>query len=211
MPRRTRPYRARLLDSLNIPEEAANYLNAALDDSPEMFLTAVKDVAQAHEMARVAREAGIQRETLYRSFSAAGNPTLDTLLSVLSVLKIKTHFVAEGAEAVAPPSLLPQAQANKAPRRRGIGRSLQLNAAGQLSLPFAAANAGSAAFPGFASGDGRVAHDGGVFGYIANLHLEAAPPEFSAAYCNPIPSGDFTIPPAFMIPSIVTGGKYRHQ
>jgi probable addiction module antidote protein len=40
-------------------------------------------------MASVAREAGIQRETLYRAFSEQGNPTFETLSSVLGALGMK--------------------------------------------------------------------------------------------------------------------------
>jgi probable addiction module antidote protein len=68
---------------------AASYLNAALSDSPESFLKALRKLAQAHQMARVAKEAGVQRETLYRSLSEQGNPTLDTLYSVLNAIGLK--------------------------------------------------------------------------------------------------------------------------
>jgi probable addiction module antidote protein len=40
-------------------------------------------------MAQVAKEAGIQRETLYRAFSEQGNPTFETLSSVLGALGMK--------------------------------------------------------------------------------------------------------------------------
>ena len=58
-----------------------------------MFLEAVKDVAQAHQMTKVARDSGVSRESLYRSLSADGNPTLDTLVSVLKVLGLKLDGV----------------------------------------------------------------------------------------------------------------------
>lgn len=38
--------------------------------------------------ARIARETGLSREQLYRSFSEAGNPTLRTTLAVLKSLGI---------------------------------------------------------------------------------------------------------------------------
>jgi probable addiction module antidote protein len=86
---KTTTYRPSLLAALLDPAEASAYLNAALEDSPEAFLKALKNVAQARQMSKVAKEAGIQRETLYRSFSEQGNPTLDTLSSVLSALGMK--------------------------------------------------------------------------------------------------------------------------
>lgn len=93
MTRRTRPYRevrqARLLD----PVVAAEYLNAAREESTGAFLKALFTVAQARQMSKVAKEAGVQRETLYHALSEAGNPRLDTFMSVLSVLDIDIKLV----------------------------------------------------------------------------------------------------------------------
>jgi probable addiction module antidote protein len=89
MTRRTSSYRAALFEALMQPEEAEAYLNAALEDSQASFLKAMKNVAQAHEVASVARQAGVQRETLYRSLSEDGNPTLATLTSILNALGMK--------------------------------------------------------------------------------------------------------------------------
>ena len=96
---KTRSYRQSLLDALADPVEASAYLNAALDDSPQAFLKALKNVAQARQMSRVAKEAGIQRETLYRSFSEQGNPTFETLSSVLEALGMKLSIVRANASA----------------------------------------------------------------------------------------------------------------
>lgn len=97
MPKRTVSYRADLLEKLTNPVEAAHYLNAAMDDSLEMFLDALKDVAQAHQMSKVAKEAGVARESLYRSLSSQGNPTLEMLHSVLRALKLRIE-IASGAK-----------------------------------------------------------------------------------------------------------------
>jgi probable addiction module antidote protein len=86
---KTTPYRESLLAALADPIEASAYLNAALEDSPQAFLKALKNVAQARQISKVAKDAGIQRETLYRSFSEQGNPTLETLSSVLAALGMK--------------------------------------------------------------------------------------------------------------------------
>jgi probable addiction module antidote protein len=87
--RKSRSYQEALLENLSDPSEAAHYLNAAMEDSLEMFLVALKDVAQAQQMSKVAKEAGIKRETLYRSFSEQGNPTAATLVSVLKAVGLK--------------------------------------------------------------------------------------------------------------------------
>ena len=52
MPKRTRDYHSWLLKELEDSERAANYLEAAVKDSPEMFLKALRNVAEAHRMAK---------------------------------------------------------------------------------------------------------------------------------------------------------------
>ena len=89
MTRKTRSYQESLLEDLTDPTEAALYLNAAIEDSLEMFLVAVKDVAQARQMSKVAKESGVQRETLYRCFSESGNPSIGTITAVLGALGLK--------------------------------------------------------------------------------------------------------------------------
>ena len=89
MSKKTSSYRDSLLEALADPVEASAYLNAAMEDSQEAFLKALKNVAQAHTMTKVAKGAGVQRETLYRTLSEQGNPTLETLSAVLGVLGMR--------------------------------------------------------------------------------------------------------------------------
>jgi probable addiction module antidote protein len=96
MPKRTRPYRESLLEDLQDPREAAEYLNAAMEDSDEMFLVALRDVAEARQMSAVAEGAGVAREALYRMLSAKGNPTYSSLLGVLRAVNLRFQFVAPG-------------------------------------------------------------------------------------------------------------------
>ena len=50
-------------DYLDDEETIAEYITAALEDSnPDVFLTAVRDVARARGMAQLARDAGLGRE-----------------------------------------------------------------------------------------------------------------------------------------------------
>jgi probable addiction module antidote protein len=83
------------LEALSHPDEAVHYLNAAIEDSPEMFLQALRNVAQSRQMTKVAKDAGVTRESLYRATSLTGNPTLDTLSSVLSALGLKIRVEAD--------------------------------------------------------------------------------------------------------------------
>jgi probable addiction module antidote protein len=93
MPKASKTYAAWRVEKLSDPKRAARYLNAAKRDSKEAFLHAVKNVIQANQVSRIAREAGVSRESVYRSFSSEGNPTFDTLSAVLEALNINIEFV----------------------------------------------------------------------------------------------------------------------
>jgi probable addiction module antidote protein len=93
MPKRVTDYRKTLLESLADPIEAAHYLEAALDDSDEMFLIALRDVAESRQMAKVAEHAGVAREALYRMLRENGNPTYKSLASVLEAAGLRLSVV----------------------------------------------------------------------------------------------------------------------
>lgn len=74
------------------PEFAAEYLKAALEDSgePSVLLLALRRVAEARGgIAKVARAAGVERESLYRALSVNGNPRLSTLFAVAKAVGLK--------------------------------------------------------------------------------------------------------------------------
>lgn len=93
MARRTVPYEEILHQDLQDPEEAAAYLNASLEDESEegseTFLLALRDVAKAHGMGRIAQDTRLSRENLYRTLSRKGNPRFSTLEAVLESLGLK--------------------------------------------------------------------------------------------------------------------------
>ena len=96
MPKRTKDHRSWLLNELEDQGVAANYINAALDDSLEMFLVALRNVAETHRMAKIAEEAGVTRESLYKTLSKEGNPCLDTLTAILQTLGLRITVEAIG-------------------------------------------------------------------------------------------------------------------
>jgi probable addiction module antidote protein len=67
---RTRSYKDDLLKALTDPEEAREYLNAALEDeNREVFLLALRDVVEANStMSELARATNRNRESLYKTF-----------------------------------------------------------------------------------------------------------------------------------------------
>lgn len=85
----TSSYREAQMRSLANPVRAVHYLNGVLQDYPEGFLKALRKVAQARQMSKVAQTAGVKREALYRALSDQGNPTYETLVSVLGVLGLR--------------------------------------------------------------------------------------------------------------------------
>lgn len=80
-----------LLESLKNPNEAVEYLKAALEerDMPELFLTALRDVAEAKGIRNLAQETELNRENLYRMLSQNGNPELRSLCAILDSLGLK--------------------------------------------------------------------------------------------------------------------------
>jgi probable addiction module antidote protein len=73
------------------PKFAEEYLKAALeDDEPKALLIALRHLADAKGgIAKVAKQAGIERESLYRALSAKGNPRLSTLVAVTKAIGMK--------------------------------------------------------------------------------------------------------------------------
>src|SRR5438132_12879907 len=73
------------------PDFAAEYLKAALEDEdePRVLLVALRHLAQAQGIAKVAKAAGIERESLYRALSAHGNPRLSTLVAVTKAIGLR--------------------------------------------------------------------------------------------------------------------------
>jgi probable addiction module antidote protein len=74
------------------PELAAEYLKCALEDSeePQVLLVVLRHVAEAQGgIAKIAKAAGVKRESLYRALSARGNPRLSTLTAVMKAVGLR--------------------------------------------------------------------------------------------------------------------------
>ena len=86
--KKSKAYQPGLIESLRDASEAEEYLNAALEeDDPELFLLALRNVAEAQGgVAQLAKKSKLNRESLYKILSARGNPefrSLDALLHAL--------------------------------------------------------------------------------------------------------------------------------
>ena len=90
-------YHESLIKALEDPDEAAEYLNAVLEDSDKrLFLVALKQVAEARGgMAKLSRSAKLSRPNLYRSLSKTGNPEFGTLANILNSFGLKLAVIAK--------------------------------------------------------------------------------------------------------------------
>ena len=106
MNNRSKPFEETLDRYLADPEEASAYLDAVLESGDmQALLVALKDVVKARGgMNELAQAAGLSRETLYRTLSEEGNPTLDTLSKVLDFAGLRV--------AVTPVTVDPHARAS---------------------------------------------------------------------------------------------------
>jgi probable addiction module antidote protein len=85
---KTRPWDA--AEHLETEEDMAAYLDAALQDGdPGVIVAAIGDIARAQGMAKIAREAGVGRESLYKALSVNGNPEFATVLKVVRALGLQ--------------------------------------------------------------------------------------------------------------------------
>ncbi len=91
MARKQPTYHDDLLERLKDPEYAGEYLEAVLaeGDMPDVFLLALRNVAEARGMARLARETKLNRENLQALLSERGNPVLSSLYAILDALGMK--------------------------------------------------------------------------------------------------------------------------
>lgn len=77
-------------EHLRSEEDILYYLEAAMEgNDPKHIASALGDVARSQGMTELARKAGVGRQALYNALSENGNPTLETLTSVLSALGLQ--------------------------------------------------------------------------------------------------------------------------
>ena len=77
-------------EHLRTEAEIAAYLDAALEDGdPTLISAALGDIARSRGMSKVARKAGLGRESLYKALSAGGNPEFATVMKVIRSLGLR--------------------------------------------------------------------------------------------------------------------------
>jgi len=77
-------------EDLTSDQAIADFMSGAFEtNDPGYIAHALGVVARAKGMTQIARQTGLSREQLYRSFGAEGNPTLRTMLAVMKALGIE--------------------------------------------------------------------------------------------------------------------------
>ena len=77
------------VDYLDSEEMMAEYLTAAIEDTnPDVFLAALTDVAKARGIAQLAKDAGLGRESLYKTLAPGAKPRFDTIVKITKALGI---------------------------------------------------------------------------------------------------------------------------
>lgn len=91
---KTETTRYDVAEHLRSPEEMALYLDACIEEAEgdaALIAKALGDIAKAQGMAKVARDSGLSRESLYKALSGDRVPGFDTILKVIHALGLKLH------------------------------------------------------------------------------------------------------------------------
>lgn len=75
---------------LDSKEAIAEYLSQVLaDGDTDELLSAIGNIAKAKGMSQIAKDTGLGRESLYKTFSDGSKPRFETVMKVLDSLGVK--------------------------------------------------------------------------------------------------------------------------
>lgn len=82
---------------LESEEQIAAYLQVAAEEAAELndsniLLKAIENAAKAKGIMQVAKEAGVSRESLYKSLSQDAKPRFETIAKVVQALGVQMTF-----------------------------------------------------------------------------------------------------------------------
>lgn len=81
-----------LYEDLKDPAYASAYINEAIQDGDEVVLkTALADVIRARGVAAVARKAGINRVTIYKTLKPETESSFTTMHALLKACNVQLH------------------------------------------------------------------------------------------------------------------------
>jgi probable addiction module antidote protein len=80
---------------LNSRQAVNAYMEEALETNDPAFIAmALGTIARARGMSKVAKKAGLSRESLYKALSTGGNPEFGTIMRVMQALGLKFRVTA---------------------------------------------------------------------------------------------------------------------
>ena len=90
-------------DYIETPEDEKLHLEVYAEEDPgdgSMIRAALRDIAQAQNITRLANEAGLTRRSVYKALSAEGNPSMATLLKIAKALGLRLRLERADEEVV---------------------------------------------------------------------------------------------------------------
>jgi probable addiction module antidote protein len=82
---------------LDSEEAISEYFAACLElEDNDLLMAALSDIAKARGMSKVARDAGLNRESLYKALSPGSKPGFDTVRRVMAAVGVKLTAVSAG-------------------------------------------------------------------------------------------------------------------
>lgn len=85
-----------IVDYLDSEEAIAAYLSSVMEENdPDLLIAALGDIARARGMAKLAEDAGLNRESLYKALRPGAKPRFDTVFRIMKALNIKMQATVE--------------------------------------------------------------------------------------------------------------------
>ncbi len=82
-----------LLETLQDPQEAAYFLEAAMEGNDQAhILRSLAIVVKAHGLSKTAKKSAISRMGLYKILAGKGNPQLKTFMALLEASGLRISF-----------------------------------------------------------------------------------------------------------------------
>ena len=78
---------------LDNEEMIAEYLSAVIEENDtRLLLKAIGHIAKARGMSKIANDSGLGRESLYKALDENAQPRFETVMKVLTAMKVKMNF-----------------------------------------------------------------------------------------------------------------------
>ena len=83
-----------MAEQLQTEEDIATYISLVLEDGDtDELIRAIGHIAKARGMTQIAKDTGLGRESLYKSFREGAKPQFDTVIKVLNAINIDLKAV----------------------------------------------------------------------------------------------------------------------